>query len=41
MQGLKMTCTRRMEKLGLKVKYTDRPIKKEFLWGTLEVSDGI
>jgi len=36
-QGLKMTCTRRMKKLGLKVGYWNRPRPKEPLFGTLEI----
>ena len=37
--GLKMTCERRMRKLGLKVGYWDRPKPKHMVWGTLEVSE--
>ena len=40
LQGYKMTCIRRMEKLGLKIKYHDRKHLKELVWGTLEMSNG-
>jgi len=34
-KGLKMTCTRRMYKLGLKIKYQDRKVVSPLLWGSL------
>jgi hypothetical protein len=36
-QGLKMTCTRRMKKLGLKIDRVNLKEESNPLWGTLEM----
>lgn len=37
MKGLQMLCTRRMEKLGLRVKYHNRKVVSPLSWGSLEM----